>query len=119
MLNRTSGGDNDTELNELTVAPIRVPSFVRVVTTATPVGKSPRASRKLRSVNVIWRAPFWSKDSSAGVADPKIPSTSPAQASVTNEMTGALDKIKWGAAFVVMIVWFSIVLFGKTFIRKG
>jgi hypothetical protein len=56
MLKRTSGGDNDTELNELTVAPIRVPSSVTVVTTATPVGKSPRASLKLRSVNVIWRA---------------------------------------------------------------
>jgi len=53
MLKRTSGGDNDTELNELTVAPIREPSFVTVVTTATPVGKSPRASRKLRSVKVI------------------------------------------------------------------
>jgi hypothetical protein len=58
---------------------------------------------------------------SASVADPKIPSASIAQASVTNEMTGAmdLDKIKWGAAFVVMIVWFSIVLFGKTLIRRG
>jgi hypothetical protein len=63
--------------------------------------------------------PIASKDSSAGVADPQIPSTYPAQVSVTNEMTGALDKIKWGAAFVVMIVWFSIVLFGKTLIRKG
>jgi hypothetical protein len=63
--------------------------------------------------------PVTPKDSSAGVADPKILSTSPAQASVTNEMTGALDKIKWGAAFVVMIVWFSIVLFGRTIIRKG
>jgi hypothetical protein len=64
MLKRTSGGDNDTELNELTVAPIRVPSFITVVTTATPVGKSPRASRKLRSVKVIWRALFlWQADS--------------------------------------------------------
>jgi len=59
MLKRTSGGDNDTELNELTVAPIREPSFVTVVTTATPVGKSPRASRKFRSVKVIWHAPFF------------------------------------------------------------
>lgn len=56
ILKRTSGGDNDTELNELTVAPTRVPSLVIVVTTATPVGKRPRASRKLRSVIVI--APF-------------------------------------------------------------
>jgi hypothetical protein len=60
------------------------------------------------------------KYSSGGVSNPKIPSTSRAQASVTKEMTGAmdLDKIKWGAAFVVMIVWFFIVLFGKTLIRK-
>jgi hypothetical protein len=61
MLKRTSGGDNDTELNELTVAPIRVPSFVTVVTTATPVGKSPRASRKFRPVKVIWRTLFCGK----------------------------------------------------------
>jgi hypothetical protein len=61
MLKRTSGGDNDTELNELTVAPMRLPSFVTVVTTATPVGKSPRASRKLRSVKVIWRGPICGK----------------------------------------------------------
>src|SRR5215475_11801885 len=53
ILKRTSGGDNDTELNELTVAPTRVPSPVIVVTKATPVGKRPRASRKLRSVIVI------------------------------------------------------------------
>src|SRR6516165_631216 len=53
MLKSTSGGNNDTELNELTVAPMRVPSLVMVVTTATPVGKRPSASLKLRSVNVI------------------------------------------------------------------
>ena len=55
----------------------------------------------------------------AGVLN--IPSTSTAQASVTNEMPGGmdLDKIKWGAAFAVMIAWFLIVLFGKTLIRKG
>src|SRR6516164_4843555 len=32
---------------------MRVPSLVMVVTTATPVGKRPSASLKLRSVNVI------------------------------------------------------------------
>ena len=58
MLKRTSGGDNETELKELTVAPIRVPSLVTVVTTATPVGNNPSASRKLRSVKVIFPRPF-------------------------------------------------------------
>ena len=57
MLKRTSGGDNETELNELTVVPRRVPSLVTVVTTATPVGKKPSASRKLRWANVICAVP--------------------------------------------------------------
>jgi hypothetical protein len=66
-------------------------------------------------------APVAPKDSPAGVLSPNIPSTSTAQAPVTNEMPGAMDleKIKWGAAFAVMIAWFLIVLFGKTLIRKG
>jgi hypothetical protein len=65
--------------------------------------------------------PIVPKDSSPGVPSPNIPSTSTAQVSVTNEMPGAmdLDKIKWGAAFAVMIVWLLIVLFGKTLIRRG
>jgi hypothetical protein len=85
----------------------------------------PRAADELPSTSkaqpsVKNETPVAPKDSSGDVANPKIPSTSTAQASVT-EMTGAmdLDKIKWGAAFVVMIVWFLIVLFGKTLIRKG
>src|SRR5262245_33234066 len=45
MLNRTSGGSSDTELNELTVAPIRIPPSVTAVTTAMPVAKQPSASR--------------------------------------------------------------------------
>jgi hypothetical protein len=64
--------------------------------------------------------PVAPKDTSTGLADPKIPSTSTAQASVTNEMTGAmdLDKIKWGAAIIVMIAWLLIVFFGKILIRR-
>ena len=60
------------------------------------------------------------KDSAAGVANANVPSAATAQASVTNEMLGAmdLDKFKWGAAFVVMIAWLLIVLFGKTLIIK-
>ena len=39
---------------------------------------------------------------------------------MTNELPRAqdLDKYKWGAAFIVMIVWLLIVSFGKTLIRK-
>jgi len=61
--------------------------------------------------------PLAVKDSSAGVADPI--STPTAQASVTNETSEAKDlhKYLWGAAFVVMIVWLLIVLFGKMLIR--
>jgi hypothetical protein len=55
-------------------------------------------------------APVAAKNSSAGVADPEVPST-PARAQ-------DLDKYKWGAAFIVMIVWVLIVSFGKTLIRK-
>src|SRR5215813_5395184 len=57
ILKRTSGGDNDTELNELTVVPRTAPSLVIVVTTATPVAKQPSASRKLRCANVICAMP--------------------------------------------------------------
>ena len=66
------------------------------------------------------QTPVAAKDSSAGDADANTTSTSTAQASVTNEMPKALDldKIKWGAAFAVMIVWFLIVLFGRNLIRR-
>jgi hypothetical protein len=87
---------------------------------------APRVADELLSTpkaepSVKNETPVTPKDSSAGVPDREISSTSTAQASVTNKMTGAmdLDKIKWIAAFVVMIVWLSIVLFGKTLIRKG
>src|SRR5688572_9954385 len=56
-LHSTSGGDSDTELNELHVKPIGVPLGPAVVTTLTPVAKVPRALRKSRG----------SKNSSPGV----------------------------------------------------
>jgi hypothetical protein len=64
--------------------------------------------------------PVPGKDPSPGVADLKVPSTPTAQASVTSEIPGAkdLDKYKWGAAFVAMIVWLLIVSFGRTLIRR-
>ncbi|MNY57439.1 hypothetical protein D3C86_1936450 [compost metagenome] len=51
MLNSTSGGSSDTELNELMVAPKRLPSTV-AVTMATPVANWPNALRNS----------FWSTD---------------------------------------------------------
>lgn len=65
-------------------------------------------------------SPVAAKGPSAAVGYPSVPSTSTAKASVTNEMpvTMDLDKIKWGAAFAVMIVWFLIVLFGRTLVIK-
>src|SRR6266480_4593856 len=49
MLNSTSGGDSDTELNELIVSPRGSPASENAVTTATPVGNTLSASRKARS----------------------------------------------------------------------
>src|SRR2546423_4901198 len=48
-LNSTKGGDSDTEVNELTVSPRRSPASEKAVTTATPVGNTPSASRNARS----------------------------------------------------------------------
>jgi hypothetical protein len=64
--------------------------------------------------------PVAAKDLSAGDADPKVPSTPTAQAPMPNEMPGAkdLDKYKWGAAFIVLIVWLLILSFGRRLIRR-
>ena len=62
--------------------------------------------------------PVAAKDSLAAVTDPKI-STRTDQAAVTNETAGAKDLHYYllGVAFIVMIVWLLIVLFGRTLIR--
>jgi hypothetical protein len=62
--------------------------------------------------------PVAAKDSLAAVTDPKI-STPTDQAAVTNETAGAKDLHYYllGVAFIVMIVWLLIVLFGRTLIR--
>src|SRR5262245_33556997 len=49
-LHKTSGGLSDTEAKELTVSPDRRPSGAAAVTTVTPVGKQPSASRKSRAL---------------------------------------------------------------------
>jgi hypothetical protein len=63
--------------------------------------------------------PAEGKDSSAGVTDPKATSVPTGQPSITSEPTGGRGlRDYWGAAFIVMIVWLLIVLFGKTLIRR-
>jgi hypothetical protein len=84
---------------------------------STNLGELPRASTARPSVKM---EPVAAKDSSAAVADPKVPDTPTAQASVTNETPGAKDLHNYvlGAGFIVMTVWLLIVLFGKAFIRR-
>jgi hypothetical protein len=64
--------------------------------------------------------PVAAKDSLAAVTDPKIPNTPTDQASATNETAGAKDLHYYilGVAFIVMIVWLLIVLFGRILIRR-
>src|SRR5712692_11465617 len=50
-LHSTRGGSSETEENELTVTPMRRPSFARVLTTVTPVANWPSARRKSRRSN--------------------------------------------------------------------
>jgi hypothetical protein len=77
-----------------------------------PSGPTPRPSVKME--------PVAAKDSSAAVADPKVPDTPIAEASMTNETPVAKDLHNYvlGAGFIVMTVWLLIVLFGKAFIRR-
>ena len=53
MHHKTNGGVSDTDANELTVMPMAGRSPLSVVTTATPVGKQPSASRNARVSNSI------------------------------------------------------------------
>jgi hypothetical protein len=77
-------------------------------------------SAPMAQLSVKNETPVAAKDSSAGVTDPKLPSTPTTQAPVTNETPGANDLRNYvlGAAFIVMIVWLLIVLFGKTLIKR-
>jgi hypothetical protein len=50
---------------------------------------------------------------STGSASSTVQSSAPSE---TQETQG-LDRYLWGAAFVVMIVWLLIKLFGKSLIR--
>jgi hypothetical protein len=74
----------------------------------------PRAAAAQPSVKN--ETPVEGKDSSARVTDPEA--TSMPQPSITSETTGGrgLRDYLWGAAFIVMIVWLLIVIFGKRMI---
>jgi hypothetical protein len=76
-----------------------------------------RPSARAAQPSVKNETPVERKDSSARVTDPKA--TSMPQQSITSETTGGrgLRDYLWGAAFIVMIVWLLIVLFGKMLIR--
>jgi hypothetical protein len=78
-------------------------------------GSAPTAHPLLKN-----ETPVAAKDSSAGVTNSKVTSIPAGQASVTNETAGAKDLHFYllGAAFIVMIVWLLIVLFGKILIRR-
>ena len=81
-------------------------------TQGNEVPSAPSAQRRARS-----ETPSAANDSSASLVDSK-PTTSAAQTFVPNETraTKGLEKYLWGAAFVVMIVWLLIKLFGKMLI---
>jgi hypothetical protein len=84
---------------------------------STNGGELPSAPTPRPSVE---KEPVAGKDSLPLVADPKVPSTPIAEASMTNETPRAKDLHNYvlGAAFIVMAVWLSIVLFGKSLIRR-
>jgi len=77
------------------------------------VARAPTEQRATRN-----ETPSTPKDSSANLVDSKGPGTPAAQTSVPNETPGAkdLDKYLWGVAFLIMIVWLLIKLFGKVLI---
>jgi hypothetical protein len=77
-------------------------------------GSAPTAQPLLKN-----ETPVAEKDSSAAVTDPKATSIPTGQASVTSETRGKdLRDYLWEAAFIVMIVWLLILLFGKMLIRR-
>jgi len=87
---------------------------------SSPVGVAKldeRPSATAAQPSVKNETPVERKDSSARVTDPKA--TSMPQQSITSETTAGrgLRDYLWGAAFIVMIVWLLIVLFGKMLIR--
>jgi hypothetical protein len=95
-----------------------VPEFIAVSKPDVPSVSGKSAPTPQPSVKN--ETPVSAKDSSAGVAGPKVPSILAGQASVTNETAGAKDlrHYPWEAGFIVMIVWLLIVLFGKKLIRR-
>jgi hypothetical protein len=83
---------------------------------STNRGEVPRAPTEQRATRN--ETPSTTKNSSASLVDSKGPGTPAVRTSVPNETPGAkdLDKYLWGAAFLIMIVWLLIKLFGKVLI---
>jgi hypothetical protein len=107
---------NQTQAKSATVAPAIGASRTEIKPDASSTngGEVPRAPTGQRATRN--ETPSMPKDSS--LVDSKGPSTSTGRTSVPDESPGAkdLDIYLWGAAFIVMIVWFLIKLFGRILI---
>jgi hypothetical protein len=118
---RRSKSDEANQLQEVkttTLAPAIEASRTETKpeVSSTNSGQVPRAATEQRAI----RNETPSTPSSAGLVDPqKRPNSSTARTSIPNETSGAkdLDKYLWATAFLVMIVWLLIKLFGKMLIR--
>ena len=118
---RRSKSDEANQLQEAktaTLAPALAASRTEIKpdVSSTDRGEVPRAPTEQRATRN--ETPSTSKDLSASLVDSKGPGTPAARTSVPNETLGAkdLDKYLWGAAFLIMIVWFLIKSFGKILI---
>ena len=109
---------NQTQAKTATVAPAIGASRTEIKpdVSSTNGGEVPRAPTGQRATRN--ETPSMPKDSSASLVDSKGPGTSTGRTSVPDESPGPkdLDKYLWGAAFIVMIVWLLIKLFGKILI---
>jgi hypothetical protein len=118
---RRSKSDEANQIQEAetaTLAPALVASGTEIKpdVSSTNRGEASRVPTEQRATRN--ETPSTPKDSSASLVDSKGPGTPAARASLPNEAPGAkdLDKYLWGAAFLIMIVWLLIKLFGKVLI---
>jgi hypothetical protein len=118
---RRSKSDEANQIKEAETATM-VPAVVAAGTEIKPemsstnrgeVSRAPTEQRATRNAT-----PSTPKNSTASLVDPKGPRTLEARTSAPNETPGAkdLDKYLWGAAFLIMVVWLLIKLFGKVLI---
>jgi hypothetical protein len=109
---------NQTHAKTATVAPAIGASRTEIKpdVSSTNGGEVPGAPTGRRATRN--ETPSTPKDSSASLVDSKGPGTSTGRTSVSDESPGSkdLDKYLWGAAFIIMIAWLLIKLFGKILI---